>query len=581
MKRLGRFFLAAMVLTVAACQDVTQPITAPTESEQAAQAPFEFDGGQYIIVFKSGVADPPGLARRLAAQQAGSVVFAYQHAIKGFAFRGSAKAAEALSRNPNVSYVEPDATARLFETQFSPPSWGLDRVDQLDLPLDDAFTYSSTASGINVYILDTGVRLTHVDFGGRAQYIPNGNSGDFVYDVHGSAEDCHGHGTHVAGTSAGDSYGLAKGANVWAGRVVNCSGSGYASMAIAAVDWITGDGQQPAVVNMSLGYGNVQSLRDAVEASVAAGFNYSVSAGNGNFAGIPIDACTESPAGAPNANTIGATDVNDREASFSNYGPCVDLLAPGVYIESDYYSSDIATATMSGTSMSAPHMTGAIALYLAENPTATPGQVSQAFKDNATPNTISLHRRSRKNGTPNLFLYTGFIGGGPPPNIPPTASFTYSCTELACDFDASGSSDSDGMIESYLWDFGDGNGGSGVTITHTYSAAGTYSVVLTVTDDDGAEDSDTQGVTVTSGGGGDFVLTATGYKVKGAKNVDLAWSGTSSNDVDVYRDGAVIVTTPNDGFHTDSIGRVSQKTFTYQVCEAGTSTCSNTVAVNF
>lgn len=581
MKRVGRFFLATLVLTVAACQDLTQPITAPTTPTKAAQAPADIDADRYIIVFKSGIADAPGLARRLAAQQGGSVLFAYEHAIKGFAFRGSAKAAEALNRNPNVAYVEPDAPARLFDTQFNPPSWGLDRVDQLDLPLDDAFTYSSTASNVNVYILDTGVRLTHVDFGGRAQYIPNGNSGDFVYDDYGSAADCHGHGTHVSGTSAGDAYGLAKGASIWAGRVVNCSGSGYVSMAIAAVDWITANGQQPAVVNMSLGYGDVQSLRDAVEASVAAGFNYSVSAGNGNFAGIPIDACKESPGGAPSANTIGATDASDKEASFSNYGTCVDLLAPGVYIESDYYSSDNATATMSGTSMAAPHMTGAIALYLAENPAATPSQVSQAFKANATANTITLHRRSRKNDTPNLFLYTGFIGGGPPPNIPPTASFTYSCIELACDFDASGSTDSDGTIEGYLWDFGDGNGSSGVTVTHTYSAAGTYSVALTVTDDDGSDDSDTQGVTVTSGGGGDFVLSATGYKVKGAKNVDLAWSGAGSANVDIFRDGAPIITTPNDGAHTDSIGKVSQKSFTYQVCEAGTPTCSNTVTVNF
>jgi subtilisin family serine protease len=270
--------------------------------------------------------------------------------------------------------VEQDRVATLHATQLNPPAWGIDRIDQRDLPLDQSYTYDNDGSGINIYILDTGIRLTHNEFGGRASYIPNGNNGDFVNDGHGSAEDCHGHGTHVAGTAAGATYGVAKGAGIWAGRVVNCSGSGNVSMAIAGVDWITANGLQPASVNMSLGYGDVQSLRDAVENSIAAGFNYAVSAGNGNFAGIPQDACSGSPSGAPNANTVGATESDDDEASFSNYGTCVDILGPGVAIVSAWYTSDGASASLSGTSMSSPHVAGALALYLNANPGARPAE---------------------------------------------------------------------------------------------------------------------------------------------------------------------------------------------------------------
>ena len=239
--------------------------------------------------------------------------------------------------------------------------------------------YNNDGSGANVYILDTGVRLSHSEFGGRAQYVPNGNNGDFVNDGHGSAADCHGHGTHVAGTAAGANFGVAKNAAVWAGRVVNCVGSGQVSMAIAGVDWVTANAVRPAVVNMSLGYGNVQSLRDAVQSSVAGGVNYSVAAGNGNFFGRPRNACNESPAGAPDALTVGATQSNDVEASFSNYGPCVDFLAPGVNITPAWHTSDNATNTISGTSMATPHVTGAVAQYLSANPDHPPAQAANAL----------------------------------------------------------------------------------------------------------------------------------------------------------------------------------------------------------
>ncbi len=576
MRKVTGTMLLAAGLAVTACQDSNRPDPGAPELARAAA------DGDYIVVFDRGVADAPGLARQLTQAHGGALKFSYRHALKGFAATLPAAAVEALQRNPNVAYIEPDAEVRLFDTQNNPPSWGLDRVDQRDLPLSNSYTYANTGAGANVYIFDTGVRKSHNDFGGRVQYVPNGTNGDFVGDGHGSAEDCHGHGTHVAGTAAGNSYGIAKGAPIWAARVVNCAGGGNVSMAIAAVDWATANAARPAVVNMSLGYGNVQSLRDAVDASVAAGVNYAVAAGNGNFIGIPQDACAESPAGAVSANTVGATASNDSEASFSNYGTCVDILAPGVSIVSDYYTSNSATATMSGTSMATPHVTGAIALHLTANTGATPAQVSQAFTSNASTNKIALHRRSRQNGTPNRLLYTAFIGGGGPVNQPPVATFTYGCTDLACNFNGSGSSDPDGSITDYAWTFGDGATATGVTTSHTYAAGGTYTVTLTVTDNQNATGSDAQNVTVTAPGGGGIVLSATGSKVKGVHHADLTWSGAASANVDVYRNGSRVATTANDGAYTDNTGnKGGGVSYTYLVCEAGTSTCSNAATVTF
>ena len=564
--------IALVALLVACGETISPPVDEPNFAQSQAIA------DQFIVVLENDA--PPGLERRLGEAQ-GGVLYTYETALRGFAFKGSQQAADALARNPFVAYVEQDRVATLHATQNNPPAWGIDRIDQRDLPLDQSYTYDNDGSGVNIYILDTGIRLTHNDFGGRANYIPNKGNGDFVNDGHGDAADCHGHGTHVAGTAAGSSYGVAKGATIWAGRVVNCQGSGNVSMAIAGVDWITAKGHQPASVNMSLGYGNVQSLRDAVEASVGTGFNYAVSAGNGNFVGIPQDACAGSPAGAPNANTVGATASNDKEASFSNFGTCVDILAPGVSIVSAWYTSDDAAASLSGTSMSSPHVAGAIALFLNANSAATTSQVSNVIASNASSGKIKLHRRSRRGGTPNLLLYTGFIGGGGQQNQAPSASFTSDCTDLSCGFDGSGSSDPDGSIVSYSWDFGDGNNGSGIAPSHTYASAGTYSVTLTVTDNEDATGDDTQSLTVTTEGSGGFTLAATGYKVRGRQKADLSWSGASSEDVDVYRDGTLITTAANDGFYTDNIDRRGGGSYTYQVCEAGTSTCSNTSTVTF
>ncbi len=569
---------AVLVLALAACQGDSP--TAPSEPKPSPAVAGTDQG--LIVVFKADVTDVPGLARRLVTDHGGSLRFTYQHAIKGFAARFPAAAADGLRRNPHVSYVEPDAEMRIVGTQTNPPSWGLDRVDQLDLPLSSSYTYASTAATVNVYILDTGVRRTHSEFGGRVQYIPSQKSGNFVLDGNTNAEDCHGHGTHVAGIAAGATYGIAKGAKIWAGRVLNCVGSGQLSEVIAGIDWITGNGQRPAVVNMSLGGSEAQSVADAVENSITAGFNYAVAAGNGDpFFGFPQDACVVSPANAPSALTTGATDVTDNEGSFSNYGSCVDILAPGVDITSAWLTSDNATLTLSGTSMATPHVTGAVALYLAAHPSATPAQVADAIRSNATPNTIVLNIFSELFGTANRFLYTGFITGGPA-NQPPTASFTFTCAELGCSFDGTGSSDTDGTISTYAWTFGDGAAETGATPSHTYSTGGTYGVTLTVTDNAGAPGAQTQDVVVPPGGGGPAIaLTVTGRSNRGGKRfADLVWSGATGANVDVSRNGAYRTTTANDGAYTDNLGRVSG-TFTYKVCNAGTTTCSNEASVTF
>jgi subtilisin family serine protease len=333
--------------------------------------------------------------------------FVYSSVLEGFAADLTPAQVAELRADPRVAYVEEDAEVQLFITQTG-ATWGLDRIDQLDTPLSTTFSYVSQGVGVTAYILDTGIRKDHVQFAGRADYIPNGSGGDFVGDGRVNAEDCQGHGTHVAGTIGSTTYGVAKLVTLRSGRVVNCSGGGQTSMVISAMDWIAANGSKPAVVNMSLGYGDVQAVRDAAERLVAAGYVVVVAAGNGNFFGTPQDACKQAPGGAPNVLTVGSTTSTDAESSFSNYGRCVDILAPGSSILSTSHSSSTATTTLSGTSMASPHAAGVAALYLALNPGATPAQVTSALKAAGTPNTITLHSRSRTYFTPNLFLFSSY-----------------------------------------------------------------------------------------------------------------------------------------------------------------------------
>jgi subtilisin family serine protease len=392
------------LLALAACSDeVTTPVS-PIAAEQSGS-------GKYIVVFKDASFNGPRLSVANAiAEVAGETnvtpSHVYSAALKGFAAELTPGQVAALRADPRVAYVEVDAEAKLFLAglQTTLYSWGLDRIDDVDLPLDTNYGWTNDGAGVNAYVLDSGINLAHLDFGTRANYIPNGKGGNFVGDTQANAADCNGHGTHVSGTVGGTYSGVAKAVTLWVGRVVNCQGGGNASMVIAGMDWIAANGLKPGVVNMSLGYGNVTAVRDAATRLVAAGFTVAVAAGNGNFVGQPINACNEAPANSPNVITVGATDTNDKEASFSNYGTCVDILAPGVNVVSSSYTVTNEIVGMSGTSMASPHVAGVAAQYLSANPTATPAQVTTAIKNAARSNTITLSKTSSRNGTPNKFL---------------------------------------------------------------------------------------------------------------------------------------------------------------------------------
>ncbi len=337
----------------------------------------------YIVVLDAN-ANASDVAAQHARRYGAEISHVYTNALKGYAAVLPAGAVEGIARSPQVAWVEADGVATADATQTSPP-WGLDRIDQRSRPLSGTYTYSNTGAGVKAYIIDTGIRLTHNEFGGRAI------TGFDAITSGGTASDCNGHGTHVSGTVGGSTYGVAKSVTLVAVRVLDCGGSGSWSQVIAGIDWVTGNhaAGQPAVANMSLGGSGNSSVDAAVSNMIADGVATSVAAGNGNQGGRQQDACRFSPARVSAAMTIGATDSTDRKATWSNYGDCVDWFAPGVSILSSWSTSNTATNTISGTSMATPHTTGVAALYLQSNSGASPAAVRDALYANTTKSVVT------------------------------------------------------------------------------------------------------------------------------------------------------------------------------------------------
>ncbi|MGW3724042.1 S8 family peptidase [Streptomyces sp. NPDC000851] len=401
--------LAATALATTAALAASLVAALPAGAAPAAEGRIQYEGAanavadSYIVTLKadrarSGSAEGRALAKKYGA----AIERTYKKALNGYAIEASETEAKRLAADPAVASVVQNRTFTVAATQPSPPSWGLDRIDQRNLPLNSSYTYPDSAGqGVTAYVIDTGVRITHSDFGGRASY------GYDAVDNDNTAQDGNGHGTHVAGTVAGNAYGVAKKARIVGVRVLNNSGSGTTAQVVAGIDWVAQNAVKPAVANMSLGGGADTALDTAVRNAIASGVTFAVAAGNET-----TNASTRSPARVTEAITVGATTSGDAKASYSNYGTVLDLFAPGSSITSSWHTSDSATNTISGTSMATPHVAGAAALYLAGNPTATPAQVSTALTSTATPNVVT----SPGTGSPNRLLYVG--GGTPTPPGP-------------------------------------------------------------------------------------------------------------------------------------------------------------------
>jgi hypothetical protein len=362
----------------------------------------------YIVVLDDGESafEAHGVdetSTELAEEFGGEVEYRYQAAVRGFSARMTERQARRLSRDNRVAYVQQNHRFVASAAQKNPPSYGLDRIDQRALPLNKSFTTSNDGAGVTAYVIDTGVRTTHKEFAGRAV------SGIDTVDNDADASDCNGHGTHVAGTVAGTTFGVAKAAKVVGVRVLDCNGEGTDASVIAGIDWVTRNAVRPAVANMSLGGELNDALDRAIRSSIASGVTYTVAAGNENS-----DACTSSPARIAEAITVGATDSTDTRAGFSNFGRCLDLFAPGSLITSASNGNDAGRVTQSGTSMASPHVAGAAALYLSKNPTATPLQVQAALIANSTVGKV----RNAGLLSPNRLLFIGTAAAKPSPTAP-------------------------------------------------------------------------------------------------------------------------------------------------------------------
>lgn len=567
----------------------------------------------FIVVLNDGAGPPDWVAEEVALHHGGRVGYVYEHALKGFSISLPLSAVQSVANRPDVAFIERDLPVSIV-AQAMPT--GIDRSFASSNPNLDIDSTDDYRVDADVAVLDTGIDLEHTDLYvvGGANCLQSSGGGPpwmrtYYCDPDVSADDDHYHGTHVAGTvGAIDNgfgvVGVAPGVRLWAVKVLDSNGSGYTSGIVAGIDWVVANGTIE-VLNMSLGGSGVsEAYQTAIDNAVASGVVVVVAAGNSDD-----DANNYSPAYVESAITVSAladfdglegglgaetcrSDQDDTLADFSNWGSAIDIAAPGVCILSTYPIEHGEYGTISGTSMAAPHVAGAAALLASGANAPVDGADVQAIRDTLV-NTGNynwvddsgdgIHEPLLDVSDTTVYAPTLVAGGGGggSGNEAPTASYSYSCTDLSCDFDASGSSDSDGSITGYDWDFGDGNTGSGVTVSHTYATDGSYSVTLTVTDDDGSTDSSTQTVSVSTATDDGISLSATGYKEKGLHKVDLIWSGATSTDMDVYRDGGLLVTTANDGAYTDHIDQRGGAQYTYQICEAGTSTCSAEVTVTF
>ena len=451
----------------------------------------------YIVVLKDsavGSAQVGTAASSLVERYGGAVARTYTTALRGFEAKVDAKSAARIAAHPSVAYVEQNHTVRLAGTQTNPPSWGLDRIDQRNLPLDNSYTYPNTAANVHAYIIDTGVRYSHTDFGGRAV------SGYDAIDG-GSADDCHGHGTHVAGTVGGSAHGVAKGVQIVGVRVLNCQGSGTNAQVIGGVDWVTANAVKPAVANMSLGGGANTSLDNAVANSINAGITYGLAAGNDSGA----NACNTSPARTPAGITVGSTTNTDARSSFSNIGTCLDIFAPGSSITSAWATSDTATNTISGTSMATPHVVGAAALVASANPTWTPQQVRDYLVNNATNNVVT----NPGTGSPNKLLYV--VNDDTPP---PTDDFSVSVSPTS------------------------GSTAPGGSVTATVNTATTngsaQSVNLSASGLPAGATASFNPATVTSGGSSALTIATTASTPAGTYSVTITGTGTSATRTTTY-----------------------------------------------
>ena len=428
----------------------------------------------WIVQLRDDV-KPGAAAAGLAKEHGGSVKHIYRHALNGFSFRGSAAAAAALTRNPKVALVEADAEVQLEDTQTN-ATWGLDRIDQRALPLNGSYLYERTGTGVTAYIIDTGIVPTHQEFGGRASV-----GTDLVGDGQ-NGIDCNGHGTHVAGTIGGSTYGVAKDVDLVAVRVFGCTGNTSWTTIIAAIDWVIGHhaAGTPAVANMSISGTGISSVDTATNNLINDGVATAVAAGNGNVLGREANACNYSPARVPAAMTISATDITDKKASWANYGNCVDWFAPGVNITSAWFTSATATNTISGTSMATPHTAGVAALYLETHPHGVARRRTRCplrRNDEGCRQFVAHHQQPP-----------------PPQPLPGRRRWDGSDRPVQCQPDDRGRTLGrpvhrllDGIAHSWSWNFGDGGTATTQSPSHTYSAAGVYTVSLTATNASGSD----------------------------------------------------------------------------------------------